>query len=226
VMVAYTIANWLLGRIASRRGLAHSPPVWWRVWALCAPALLIGIALITMTANRPTLPLANATACVVATLVGLALALMPGSLAAQRPRDLGWLALDGAGLMPALLLLRAIELPGRGLVSTPVAFLAAVGGTLAGAIWLGAVTGLRVLRHRSPPGAGALFVSGLCLSYLLMPLAHHLLATPRGYRYISTASNFFAFDASIQLMAFAVAAALALGITRLRQGLRGLGPRS
>ena len=136
------------------------------------------------------------------TLIGLALALIPGSLAAQRPLDLGWLVFDGVGLMPSLLLLRALELPSRGLVSVPVAYLAALGGTLAGAVWLGIVTGLRVWRCKPPSGAGALFVAGLCLSYLVMPLVHHLLFTPPGYRYISTSSNFFAFDGKVQLMVF------------------------
>lgn len=160
-----------------------------------------------------------ATACVVATLIGLALALAPGLWAAQRPFDLVWLALDGMGLMPTLLLLRAIELPSKGLISVPVAYLVAMGGTLAGAAWLGIMTGLRAWRHRSPPEAGTLFVAGLCLSYLLMPLVHHLVFTPSSYRYISTASNFFPRTIGVQLMSFLVAAVLAVGITRLRQRL-------
>jgi hypothetical protein len=217
VMMGYAVVNWLLGQVAVLRHLDYSPPAWWLVWMLCAAPLVIGILAVTMTVNWPTLPLSNATACVVATLIGLALALAPGSLAAQRPFDLGWLVLDGMGLMPSLLLLRAIELPSRGLLSVPVAYLAALGGTLAGAVWLGVVTGLRAWQHKSPPEAGTLFVAGLCLSYLLMPLVHHLIFTPWRYRYISTASNFFPRSISVQLMSFLVAAVLAIGITRLRR---------
>ena len=217
VMIGYTVANWLLGRIAAWRHLTHSPPAWWQVWTLCAPPLAIGIPVITMTVNWPTLPLSIAAACVVATLIGLALALAPGSLAARRPLDLVGLVLDGAGLMPSLLLLRAIELPAKGLVSSHTAYLAAFGGTLAGVAWLGIMTGLRAWRHMSPPEAGKLFVSGLCLSYLLMPLVHHLIFTPSSYRYISTASNFFPRSIGAQLMSFLVASVLAVGITRLRR---------
>jgi hypothetical protein len=217
VMVGYTAANWLLGRMAVLRHLDYFLPAWWRVWILCAPPLVIGIPVITMTVNWPTLPLPNATACVVATLIGLALALVPGSLAAQRPSDLGWLVLDGMGMMPTLLLLRAIELPGRGLVSSRTAYLAAFGGTFMGVAWLGVMTGLRAWRHKSPPKATTLFVAGLCLSYVLMPLVHHLVFTPSSYRYISTASNFFPRSIGVQLMAFLVAAALAIGITQLRR---------
>ena len=220
VVIGYVVVNWLLGRMAGLRHLDYSPPAWWRVWILCAPPLVIGIPAITMTVNWPTLPLSNATTCVVATLIGLALALAPGSLAAQRPFDLGWLALDGMGLMPTLLLLRAIELPSKGLISVNIAYLAAMGGTLAGAAWLGIMTGLRAWRHKSPPGASKLFVAGLCLSYLLMPLVHHLVFTPRGYRYISTASNFFPRSIGVQLMSFLVAAILAFGIARLRRRLQ------
>ena len=65
-----------------------------------------------MTLNTPTLPLRLASACVIATLAGLALALLPGEWAARRPANLLWLALDGMGLAPILLLLRSVELPG------------------------------------------------------------------------------------------------------------------
>jgi hypothetical protein len=215
-MVLYTIANWSLGRVAALRHRDYCPPAWQHVWLICATPLVIGIPVITMTVNWPTLPFPNAIACVVATLIGLGLALPPGSWAAQRPSDLVWLVFDGMGLMPGLLLLRAIELPGRGLVSVPVACLAAVGGTLAGAVWLGIMTGLRVWRRRSSPSTSALFMAGLCLSYLVMPLVHHFLSTPPEYRYVSTSSNFFAFNVGVQLLAFSVTAILAIGITRFR----------
>lgn len=218
VMILYTAANLLLGRIAVLRHLAPRPPAWWKVWALCAPPLILGITIITMTANWPTLLLPNAGACLVATLSGLALALAPGSLAMKQPVELGWLALDGMGLMPSLLLLRAIELPGRGLsVSVGTIYLVAFGSTIAGVIWLGIMTGLRAWQQRPSHRAVELFVSGLCLSYLLMPLIHHLLFTPSEYRYISASSNFFAFNIEVQLLVLFVAAALAIGITRFRQ---------
>ena len=85
VMVIYTAINWVLGRIANRRGQNYRPPAWWRVWALCALPVIVGIPVITMTRNTPTLPLGLAVACVIATLAGLALALLPGEWAARRP---------------------------------------------------------------------------------------------------------------------------------------------
>jgi hypothetical protein len=220
VTVGYTLLNWLLGRIAASRHLDYSPPGWWRVWALCIPALVIGIPAITMTLNWPTLPPANAAACTVVAIVGLALALLPSSLAARRPSDLSWLALDGMGLMPSLLLLRVMELPDRGLIGTNVAYLVALGSLLAGIIWLGIMTALRARRRKPWPAASSILVAGLSFSYLLMPVVHYVLATPSGYKYISTASNFFALSIWIQLLALMVTAVLAVGITLVRRKLR------
>jgi hypothetical protein len=217
VTLVYAGGNWLLGRVAARRGREYGPPSWWQVWVLCAPPLAVGIPIITMTLNWPTLPPPNATACVVATLIGLALALAPGAWAARRPLDLVWLVLDGVGLMPSLLFLRVIELPGRGLVSASTAYPVALGATFAGGVWLGLVIGLRGWRHRPRPMASAVFVAGLCLSYLLMPLVHHLLFAPPAYRYISASSNFFASSVGVQSLAFFVAVMLAVGSTRVRR---------
>ena len=224
VLLLNTAVEWALGRLAAHRRRAYAPPAWWQVWALCLLPLAIGIPLITMTVNTPTLPLALAMLCVAATLAGLALALWPGAWAAQRPGDLVWLAGDGVGLMPTLLLLRTVELPGRGLsVTVPLAVLAAVGGTLLGIGWLGVMSGLRMWRRQSWPQAHEVWLAGLGLSYLLLPVVHHLLATPPAYRYISTASNFFAFNNGLQILVFLVAAGLAVGVTRLRRRILTFG---
>ena len=212
VLVVYAATNWLVGRIAARRGGSFNTPDAWRVWALGAVPLAVGIPAITMTVNAPTLPLSLAAACVVATLAGLAVALPAGRGAAERPSDLLWLAADGLGLVPALWLLRAVELPGRGLsVSPAVAWGAAIGGLVAGALWLALLGVLRRWRRRSPPGALALLLAGLALSYLLLPLAHYLLAGPPGFRYLSNAANFFAVNPLVQLAALLAAAGLAVG---------------
>jgi hypothetical protein len=222
VMVLYGTVNWSRGRIAVWRKRRFVPSSWWQVWGLAAVPLSLGIPVITMTVNAPTLPLSLAAACVTATLLGLAVALLPGKWAAERPLDLMWLAVDSLGLMPVLLLLRAVELPGQGVsLSLAVAWLLAMGGMLAGGGWLAGMSLLRLRRRQQLPGAGALLLAGLGLSYVLLPLVHHLLATPPAYRYISTASNFFAFNPALQLLAMGVAAGLAVGVTRLRRRFAG-----
>lgn len=212
VLALNTFAHWLLGRLM--RG--YTPPAWGQVWLLAALPLCAGIPLITMTCNRPTLPLSLALASLAAVLAGLALALPAGPLAARQPGRLVWLALNGAGLVPILLLLRVIELPARGLVVTSTALVVAAGSILAGAGWLLVLTWLGRRRWLWPT-AGGLLLAGASLSYLLLPLVHYLLFVPAEWRYISTAANFFAVNPWVQLLAWMVAAGLAAGITRLRK---------
>ncbi len=220
VMVLYTAANWLGGRMAARRGVSFGTPDWWRVWALCALPLAIGIPAITMTVNMPTLPLSLAAASAAAALIGLILALLPGRWAAERPTDLLWLALDGMALIPALLLLRAVELPARGLsVSPAVAWFVAIGGLVGGAVWLAILSVLRRWGGQESSGAAAIFLAGVGLSYVLMPLTHYLTAGPRGFRYITNSANFFATNPWLQLLAFATAAGLALAAVWFRNWL-------
>jgi len=225
VMILYGLANWVAGRIAPWVNRSYAPPPWPLIWALCAPVLAVGILVITMTVNSPTLPLPLALASAGAALAGLALALMPGELAARHPCDLIWLVCDGAGLVPTLLLLRVVELPSMGLSLpfTPnMVYPIAAGAIVASVIGLGMMTGLRIWRRKAAPSAGVVLAAGLALSYLLLPVVHHWLATPPDWRYISTSSNFFAVSPFVQAAAVLAAAAMAFGATRLRRAL-GIG---
>ncbi len=218
VLALYTAANWLAERVAARRNRSYAPPAWWRVWLLCVPLLGVGIPLIVMTVNTPTLPPGLAAACAAAALLGLALALMPGRMAAERPGDLLWLAADGLGLVPPLLLLRVVELPGRGLSVAPATVWAvAIGGTVLGVAWLALMSLLRRRRGKKSPGPGALLAAGLALSFLLVPLLHYLLGGPRGYRYISNADNFFARSLALNVLSLAAAVGLAWLVTVVRK---------
>jgi hypothetical protein len=215
VMVLYAAANWLLGRLSAD----YCPPSWWRVWALCAVPLLIGIPLITLTANEPTLPLANAAQITLVTLAGLALALLPGKMAARRPWNLVWLAADGWGLMLVMSTIISLERIQRWLERggtrwvrmTVVVF-------LAGVAWLLIVTGARVWRRTPVLRATEVFIAGLCVAYLLMPLLHHVMFTD-GYYYISDSDNFFATNVALQIVTWLIAAAMVAGVTRLRKCL-------
>jgi hypothetical protein len=70
VLVLYTPVNWVIGRLAGTRGRVYIPPAWWRVWLICLTPLTIGILLITMTCNAPTLPLTDALAVLAAARIG------------------------------------------------------------------------------------------------------------------------------------------------------------
>lgn len=218
VLVAGVIGGGLWGWIAARTGRPLRAAAWRRVWLVCALPIGLGVPLITMTVNTPTLPLMLASACGAAALLGLVPALAAGQWAVERPAELLWLAADGAALMPTLMFLRALELPGRGLsVSPAVAGLFAAGSVLAGLGGLALLSGLRRWRRRATPGAGAVLAAGLGLSDVVMPLVHHLLGTPAEYRYITAASNFFAFNPGLQALAVLIAAGLAAGAVWARR---------
>lgn len=215
VMVLYISINFILGRLTAD----YRPPGWWQVWTLSAIPLAIFIPIMTMTANQPVLPLANALLVTIVTLVGLALALSPGRVAAQSPAGLFMLALDGFGLMLIVLILsqipRLIELSSRGLIGFLVV---AVLGIAAGLFLLLASTIIYKCRQWTIPGSFTVFIAGLCVAYPLMALVHHLyVGLTGGYFYISDSDNFFARSPWPNLLAWIVAAAIAMVMTNLRR---------
>ena len=222
VMALYSALSWLMGRVVRN----YRTPAWWRVWAVCVLPLLIGIPLITMTTNQPTLPLLNAAQTTLAGLIGLAFALVPAKMAAERPGALLLLASDGWAVMllmvNAAMFERVKQWSARG--RTVYVQMMAV-GLIAGVVWLLIMTGLRAWRRTSVPSVAALFAAGLCESYLLMPLAHHVSFTD-GYYYISSMSNFFASSIMAQIVAWLPVAAITVGVTRLRRRLEKRSPYS
>ncbi len=222
VMMLYALVCCVLSRLSSM----FRVPEWWRVWLACALPLGVGIPLITMSVNTPTLPFVLAVVCVFVALIGLAFALMPASLAVRQPSDLVWHALDGFGLMPTLIMFRAIELPGKGLAPSPaILYLAAFGSVIFSGVWLAALGLLRARLNAPIRHAAAIFISGLCWSYLLLPLTHHLFSTPAPYKYITASANFFASNFGVQLLALILAAGLAWGASRFTQHVSRLSHR-
>ncbi len=211
VMLLYLTLNVAL----ARRVANYRAPAWTRVWATSALPLGIGIIWITTTQNAPTLPLPLALACALVTLAGLAFALLPGALAAENPRVLAWLALDGFGLIPTLTLVRGIEMADRGLaIGAPMLYALALGSIVFGAVWLLGTSAVRARRRIATPSAHAIFIAGMCWSYLALPLAHYLFATPANFKYITTASNFFAENLALQAVILVVAFLLTFGATQ------------
>ncbi|UCG26003.1 MAG: hypothetical protein JSW55_08485 [Chloroflexota bacterium] len=215
VLVAYVATNWMVGRLSN----TYRPPAWWQVWVLCALPLTLAIPLITMSLNQPTLPARNALQVTLAALTGLALALTPGRMAARRPLDLLLLSVDGLALMLLLTAAPGLERLGRWLEGGNYYYIGAMAlGAVAGLFLLLALTILRTWRRRPAPSWWQMFVAGLCVAYLLIPLLHHVGFTD-GYYYISDADNFFSRDLGLQLAIWLVIALLATGVTWLRKWL-------
>ncbi|MCU0521711.1 MAG: hypothetical protein MUF84_13600 [Anaerolineae bacterium] len=198
VMVLHTVAQMLLGRLAR----SYVPPRWYQIWAVAAVPVAIGIPAITTTVNSPRLPLGLAALVLLITLVALALALQPGTLAARRPLDALLLGVDGMGLALWLTALPSLEELPRWIATGRLIWLRWLGVSLVlGLIGCLAGHSLRRLFRRPAPHLGQLVVAALCCGYLALPLAHHTFGT-NGYFYISDMDNFFARAPWIQLGAW------------------------
>lgn len=210
VLVLYTLALFAIGRLRS----GYRPPAWARVWLLCMGVLAPGILLLTMTANTPVLPLVNAMHVAAATVVALALALWPGEVAASAPRRLLAIAVEGASIAAMVMGLsfldRASELLQRG---NRYGVLFVLAGVVTGVVLLSALTLLRRRGRRTAPPLVFVLCAGLCWSYLLLPLAHHLVGTD-GWFYITTADNFFPQIWLLLPIAWLLAALIASGLRR------------
>ena len=60
----------------------------------------------------------------------------------------------------------------------------------------------------------SILVAGLNVNYLLLPLVHHLMATPPAHRYITTAGNFFAASPTLQVTTWLLATLVVVGLDR------------
>ena len=226
VMVLYVAANLVAGRVAK----GYRAPIWWRLWILCAVPLAIAIPLIVMTVNVPVLPLLNALQVTAALLVGLAPALALGRYAANRPVGYIVLMIDGVALACLMISLGAVESfqrsPGPGRMWVVYVVLAAF---IAG---VGLATTLTMLyiwwRRAEIPDALSWLVAGIDVRYLFLPLVHYLFfceddgswTDPDYFSYISDAANYFQRSLLLQVGIWIVVALVAVGMTRLRTGLR------
>jgi hypothetical protein len=196
------------------------------LWILCAVPLAMLIPAIVMTVNDPVMPPAIAVQITAVTLVGLALALMPGTVAARRPLALVLWTIDGLALASLLLSLISVERYEHWLAQGRNVFIVLhLGLILAGLGVLLVMTAFYAWRRRAEiPGATACFVAGLDVAYLLLPVVHHLLGSsetgglsgPGYFVYISDVENYFTRSVPLQIVIWLVVALVAVGVTRLR----------
>jgi hypothetical protein len=219
ILVIYTAVNWLVGRLRAN----YAPPPWQYVWLVCAPLFLLFIPVITMTANSPVLPWSYAVLVTAAALIGVALALIPGDLAARKPWDLTWLAGDGWGLAFILITLTQLDDISRWLVGgldwRTVLSLIII--TL-GIGWLLLLTAVRYWRAVFVGDFVSLAIAVVCITYLFLPLMHYLVGTD-GYFYITDSDNFMAGTIVMQLAAWAFTALIIWSLLALRWRLEGRG---
>lgn len=212
VMLLYLCTNWLVGRWSKRT----VTPSWWQVWLVTAPLMLLGIPTITMRFNEPVMPWTVAAGVTVVVLASLALALLPGDLAANNPSRLIWLATDGWGLaliiltLPHLEDVRAWLTAGRNSLVMISAIL-----LISGLLWLILLSFVRAWMRIPADRNATLLLAGFCVAYLFMPFVHYTIGT-NGYFYLTNSDNFFARSLEFQLLAWLITALVVWGIVRFR----------
>lgn len=215
VLLIYTAVNWLAGIVRP----TYAPPPWPAVWLVCAPLFILFIPLITMSVNDPVLPWPYAALVTTTALIGLALTLMPGEMAAREPGNLLWLAADGWGLAFILMTLAQIDDIGRwlsdGIDWRVVLSLVIIG---LGVGWLLLVTAVRYWRGVFVGDFISLAAAAACMAYLFLPLLHYLIGTD-GYFYITDSDNFLAGNILMQLLAWLVTALIIWALIALRARL-------
>ena len=202
-------------RRSGRSPLALSP-----LKARLTTALIIGVGvpIITMTQNQPVLPAALAAGVVLATLAGVGLALVTLARASRDPKRFGWSALDGLGIACPLIAWRAIELPALGTMSTPGAWMVAIGSVCVGFVWLRLMTRLRKRLDAGFESSGMdILFAGIVWVVLIHPAAHYLFADPPGIHYITSASNIFSHSPWVWLSAVAIGAVMAWQTSSVRR---------
>jgi hypothetical protein len=219
VLVLYTAIVFVVGRVSQ----TYRPPAWWRLWIACAIPLSVAIPAIVMTVNDPVMPPAIAAQITAVTLAGLALALMPGEVAARRPLTCALWIVDGFALASLLLSLIRFESVPRWLARGSTGYIAMQLALILAGIGLLLVMTVfyRRWRRTEIPSAAACTVAGLDVAYLLLPLCHHLFGSGDTFVYISDAANVFARSLPLQIAVWLAVALITAGATRLRR--RGSG---
>lgn len=226
VMVPYLTANFMLGRLKKD----YRAPVWWRLWVLCAVPLGIFIPAIVMTVNDPVLPLRYAAQVTIVALLGLALAVRLGEIAASHPAEAILLSIDGFALACLLMALRALEWHPRYLVQGASGAVYRFRATLAVGIGLIIVMTLLYFlwRRAAIPPAGLWLAAGANIYYLFLPIYHYLFwctdtgswTDPDYFSYIPDADNYFTRSAPLQIGIWIAVVLVVISLTRLRLRLR------
>jgi hypothetical protein len=172
-----------------------------------------------MSVNAPVLPWFYAALVSIVALIGTALALMPGDMAAREPQNLLWLAADGWGLAFILMSLAQIDDIARWLsngVDWRVLLSLLIIGLGVG--WLLLLTAVRYWRGVFVGDFISLAAAAACMAYLFLPLLHYVIGTD-GYFYITDSDNFLAGTILLQLLVWVITALVIWALLTLRARL-------
>jgi len=215
ILIAYTIVNLIIKRL--RRD--YKLPDWKIVWKYSCLILLLPLFVLLTFMGKPSMPVLLSLWILVILFTGLRLALYVSNFIVINFRQSVWLFFDGLALVPALTVfapsiaygLRRSSLQGIFIIILPLVVIGL------GLFWFWIMTTL-FKRFKQPcPSLVNVFLSGLTISYLLLPSLHYVGSRPGYVRYITNSENFIPNSFWLQVVALLVATGMVWMVARWRK---------
>jgi hypothetical protein len=179
------------------------------VLKIISAPVFVGVVLITTTLGQPHLPLKLSLNVAVALLAGLIIAFSVANDFVLSFRKTIISSITGLGFVPFLLFFRVLELPDKGHFCWPFAAGIVVSSVLGGIIWV--IASLWLFKMHKILYTDIIKTT-LFTTYLVLPVLHYWLATPKGIPYISTSDNFFADNLLLRTINWILFAAMVFAV--------------
>ncbi len=216
IALFYTLFNLLLRLIFLVMKKNYSLPSWKHIWLISQPAIVAGVPLIIMNVSYPVMPFSITLMCITAASAGLGLGLYTSEMFMRDAKKFLIISLDGLGLVPPLILIPALGLPAKGILTMPLAIVLSSGSVIFSFAWLMSISFV-YKRRGIIPGRGYEILLFACFySYLVLPMLHYLFATPPGRPYITASDNFFPDSFYLKILTWTVVFLTVFFISKLR----------
>ena len=214
VLVGYT----LFSLIAKKLSRTYHQPEWKIVWKYSSLTLSLPLFAILSFIGKPPMPSLLALWILVVLLCGLALALHVSGSITKNFRQSMWTFFDGLALIPMFFSLQTVGVvlrkPSLPTILVFIIPLFALGISL---IWF-RIMAFLYRRFKQPfPSVLNIFLSGLTINFLFLPLLHYLTSRPGYIRYITADSNFFVSNPWLQITSFAIVIGATLMVGQWRE---------
>ncbi len=216
ITLLYTLFNLLLRLIFLLQKKNYSLPSWKHVWLISQPAIAAGIPLIIMNVNYPVMPFSITLMCITAASAGLGLGLYTSEMFIRDAKKFFIVSLDSLALVPPLILIPALGLPAKGILTMTPAIALSSGSVIFSCLWLIVITFVYKRKGITTGRRYEILLSGCFYTYLVLPMLHYLFATPPGRPYITTSDNFFPDSFYLKILTWAVVFLIVFFISKFR----------
>jgi len=215
ILILYTGANLFIRKF----GYSSQLPDWKIVWKYSCLILILPLLALLIFTGKPPMPVLLSLWILVVLFTGLRLALYASNFIVTNFRPAIWLFFDGLALMPAFTVLapsvayglRRSLSQGIYIIILPLVVIGL------GLFWFWILT-LLFKRFKHPyPSLTDVFLSGLTMSYILLPLVHYVGSRPGYVRYITNSENFIPNSFWLQFVALLVATGMVCIVGRWRK---------